>query len=76
MFEKNRLNVGTGDRDYAGYCLYGGGVDMTNSFFRDNVFVRTPNNPTRCGAYGPVTDVPSGTGSIWTNNRYEDGTSI
>lgn len=76
VFEKNRLNVGSGDRDYAGFCLYGGGSLTSNSTFRDNVFARHPLNSSRCGYHGTVTDIPSGAGSSWTNNRYEDGTPV
>jgi len=76
VFEKNRLNVGGGARDYAGYCLYGGGSLNTNSTFRDNVFVRHPQSPARCGYHGTAIDRPTGSGSIWANNTFEDGVPV
>lgn len=76
VFEQNRLNVGGGARDYAGFCLYAGGSLMSNGTFRDNVFARHPQNPSRCGYHGTVTDFPTGGGSCWSNNKFEDGTVI
>ncbi|MFP5372633.1 MAG: malectin domain-containing carbohydrate-binding protein [Actinomycetes bacterium] len=74
VVEHNRLNVGSGDRDYAGFCLYGGGTLMSNGVFRGNVFAQNPMNPSRCGYHGSVVDRPSGPGSRWEDNRMEDGT--
>jgi hypothetical protein len=75
-FKKNWLNVGGGDRDYAGYCLYAGGNQMSNGIFTDNIFALHPSNPTRCGYYGSVVNKPTGAGSFWSNNRHEDGSLI
>ncbi len=69
----------------AGFCAYGGGTsgkpfsnDPTNAtyiVFTDNVFQRGANG--KCGTYGPVTDFKSGgTGNVWTNNKYDNGTTV
>ena len=76
VMEKNWLNVGTGDRDWAGYCLYAGGATMSASTFKDNVFANHPLNPTRCGYYGTVADRASGAGTVWSGNRLESGEPV
>lgn len=76
VFEHNWLNVGSGDRDYAGFCLYSGGALTSNGVIRNNVFARNPMNPGKCGYHGNVFDRPTGPGSHWEGNRMEDGTPL
>jgi hypothetical protein len=75
------------DRNFLGanidgsYCTYGGEKSTTpyphadHVVYTGNVFQRGVNG--KCGAYGPVTgfDV-DGVGNQWTNNVWEDGTSV
>jgi hypothetical protein len=66
----------------AAFCVYGGssggkpyssqtrGVIITN-----NVFSHGANG--RCADYGPITDFsPSAPGNKWSNNRWDDGTTV
>lgn len=76
VLERNLLSVGTGERDYAGYCLYGGGDLMSNGVFRDNVFANHPAGPGNCGYYGTAIYLPAGPGSVWAGNRLADGTPV
>lgn len=67
------------------YCMYAGGTkgkpfsnDVTNATYiviKNNVWQRGSNG--KCGAFGPVTDFVSGrTGSVWLNNKWDDGTMV
>lgn len=73
------------------YCMYAGGTsgkpysgDPLNATYivvRDNVWQRfpvgLPGSTDQCGDYGPVTDFIVGkTGSVWSNNKYDDGTTV
>lgn len=69
----------------AGFCVYGGGTagkpfsgdpaNATYIVFTNNVFQRGANG--KCGTYGPVTDFIAGrTGNVWTNNKYDNGTTV
>jgi hypothetical protein len=67
------------------YCTYGGSTktkpysnDPTNAtyiVFQNNVFQGGADG--KCGQYGPITDFdPSRTGNLWSNNKFDNGTSI
>jgi hypothetical protein len=70
---------------WAGFCIYGGAtgskpfssdpLNATNIKWRNNIFQKGVSGT--CGAFGPATDYnPSGTGNEWTNNLYDDGSSV
>jgi hypothetical protein len=76
LFVANRTN---------GFCAYGGAtqgkpysndpLNATYIVFRDNVWQR--GSTRKCGAYGPITSFnASGTGNVWSNNRWDDGTLV
>ena len=75
--EHNLLGANVG----SAYCTYGG-ENSTSPYphadhvvYTNNVFERGTNG--RCADYGPVTgfDV-NGTGNVWTNNTWDDGTPV
>ncbi len=67
-----RANVG------AAYCTYGGynaNHVADHIVYTGNVFERGTNS--KCAAYGAVTSFDSGgTGNIWSNNTWDDGTAV
>ena len=63
------------------YCAYGGYSPAkaykiaTYVVFTNNVFERGGNR--KCGVYGPVTSFQtSATGNQWSNNKWDDGTTV
>ncbi len=63
------------------YCTYGGEKSTSpyphgdHITYRNNIFQRGTNG--LCAAYGPVTDFNvNGTGNVWTNNKWTDGTAV
>jgi hypothetical protein len=78
--DKNWLGGSTG----ISYCVYGG--DSTTKpypfadhvVFTNNIFQKGATG--HCGAYGPVagfgTSTSSNPGNVWTNNNYEDSTTV
>lgn len=71
---KNLLSANVG----ASYCTYGGEAPengATRIVYQDNIFQRGTNS--KCGSYGPVTGFKfSHAGNLWTNNKYNDGSTI
>lgn len=73
-----------GQNGTIGYCAYGGGTlgktytndpnNATYIVFKDNVWEKGPNGT--CGAFGPIADYVPGTGNVWSNNKFDDGTVI
>jgi len=68
-----------------GFCAYGGDTqgkpfssdpsNATNIVFKNNVFERGSNN--KCGTWGAITDFnPSRAGNVWTNNKWDDGSTV
>lgn len=63
------------------YCTYGGDKP-TSSYphgnhivYQNNIFQKGTNG--LCAGYGPVADFNfSGTGNVWINNKYDDGTTV
>ncbi len=65
----------------ASYCTYGGEKASTpyphgnHIVYQHNIFQRGTNG--LCGTYGVVTAFNyAGTGNVWTDNKFDDGTSI
>jgi hypothetical protein len=82
--ERNLFLATTG-----GTCAYGGasgddgtkpyGNQSANIVFKDNVFQRRSSvqSSNKCGYYFPITDFNSSRpGNQWTNNRWDDGTTL
>jgi hypothetical protein len=70
---------------WAGFCGYGGAtgskpfsgdpLNATNIKWRNNIFQKGASGT--CGAFGPFTDFDdTRTGNEWTNNLYDDGSSV
>jgi len=68
-----------------GFCAYGGDTqgkpfsndptNATNIVFKNNVFQKGSNG--KCGTWGAITDFnPSRTGNTWTNNKWDDGSTV
>jgi hypothetical protein len=65
-----------------GYCLHAGynpskpyGSDPTGIVITNNVFQRGANR--KCGVWGAVTSFkPSGIGNVFSNNKWDDGTTV
>jgi hypothetical protein len=65
-----------------GYCAYGGSTKgkpfstgVNNIRFTNNVFRRGDGG--KCGIWGPITSFDSDApGNVWTNNLWDDGTSV
>jgi hypothetical protein len=65
-----------------GYCSYGGSSSgkpyssgTKNIRFTNNVWQKGSGG--KCGFYGPITSFDSSRpGNVWTNNKYEDGTTV
>jgi hypothetical protein len=68
-----------------GFCAYGGdtqgkpfsgdATNATNIVFKNNVFQKGSNG--KCGEWGAITDFnPSRTGNVWTNNKWDDGSTV
>jgi len=66
-------------------CAYGGGTsgkpysndpaNATYIAFTNNIFQRGANG--KCALYGPMLDfIPGRTGNVWTNNKYDNGTTV
>ena len=83
LIERNFFGATTG-----GYCTYGGSSQgkpyssATNHItFKDNVWERGPrpgdHGEKVCGYYGSNTSFdPSRPGNLWSNNRFDDGTTV
>jgi hypothetical protein len=63
------------------YCTYAGSAsgkpfpNATNVRYLDNVFQKGTTG--KCGVFGAVTIFDSGgTGNVWTNNKYDDGSTV
>lgn len=78
--ERNLFVATTG-----GVCAYGGATpgkdfsndptNATNIVFKDNVFQHGSGG--KCGYYFPITAFDSSrSGNVWTNNRWNDGTTL
>lgn len=70
-----------------GFCAYGGGTNGkpyssdptngTNIKFTNNVFEKGTTGSKLCGTWGAITDFyPSRTGNVWTNNKWDDGSTV
>ncbi|MEV6963559.1 hypothetical protein AB0M47_00460 [Hamadaea sp. NPDC051192] len=77
VIDSNFLAAGTG----MSYCLYGGDASSkpfphaNHVIVVNNVFQRGSNR--KCGAYGPVTGFnKNGTGNQWSNNKWDDGSTV
>jgi hypothetical protein len=74
IVKDNFLGANTG----AAYCTYGGynsGQASDHIIYTGNTFERGTNH--KCAQYGPVTSFDSGgTGNVWTNNNWDDGTAV
>jgi hypothetical protein len=77
--QKNLLVAAVGNS--FGFCTYGGdkpGSGFDNGFnivYRDNIFQKGSSGT--CGFFGPVSNYnPAGVGNVWSNNLYDDGTSV
>lgn len=63
-----------------GYCIYGGSTsskpfpDASNVKITDNLFGKKFHS--KCGYYGPSTDVELTRGNTWSGNRWQDGSGI
>src|SRR4029077_16857910 len=81
------INGATIDRNLLGankdssFCTYGGEKPSSptphsfNIHYTDNIFQKGTTG--HCAAYGPVADFEiTNTGNIWTNNKYDDGTTV
>jgi hypothetical protein len=61
---------GTGGKPYSGDSR-----NATYQVYTDNIFQRGANG--KCADYGPITDFISGrTGNVWSNNKYDNGTTV
>ncbi len=63
------------------YCTYGGDKPPSpyphgnHMVYQNNIFQKGTTG--HCAAFGPVADFNfSGVGNVWTNNKYDDGTTI
>jgi hypothetical protein len=62
------------------YCAYGGHSPSkpfpipSNITFTGNVFERGTNG--KCGVYGAITSWYDAPGNVWTNNTWDDGTTL
>lgn len=63
------------------YCTYGGDSSTKpyphaqNVRYTNNIFQRGSNN--KCGSYGASSGFNiSGTGNVWTNNKWDDGANV
>lgn len=80
--EKNTVDGNYFRADSGGYCVYGGSSPdkpyssgVNNIKFTNNVWERGESR--RCGAYGPIVAFDGNApGNVWTNNVYDDGTTI
>ncbi len=65
----------------AAFCAYGGSSagkpyssGTRNIVFSNNVFARGANR--KCATYAPIGDWTNAPGNQWTNNKWEDGTTV
>ncbi len=65
----------------AAYCAYGGSSSgkpyssqTRNIVFTNNVFSRGANG--KCATYAPIGDWTYAPGNQWTNNKWDDGTTL
>jgi hypothetical protein len=65
----------------AAYCAYGGSSSgkpyssqTRNIVFTNNVFSRGANG--KCAFYAPIGDWTNAPGNQWTNNKWDDGTTL
>jgi len=70
-----------GANPHSAFCTYGGERSDgayphgNHIVYTNNVFQRGSNH--NCAAYGPVNAFnSSGTGNVWTNNKWDDGTNV
>ena len=65
----------------AAFCAYGGSSagkpyssGTRNIVFTNNVFARGANR--KCATYAPIGDWTNAPGNQWTNNKWDDGTTV
>lgn len=84
VIQNNLILAGSG-----GYCAYGGSTSgkpysgqTKNITYKDNIWQRGTDMGDGgrgyvCGWWGPITSFDSNApGAVWSNNRYDDGTTV
>ena len=85
IVQKNTIDnnlIDGGPYGSMGFCAYGGSTTgkpysagVNNIKFTNNIFMRGTNG--KCGIWGPITSFDSGApGNVWTNNLWNDGTTV
>lgn len=80
FFYGYHTNATFDEQSQPGYCLNPGYYpgkpypNVSNIIVTNNVFARAQTN--KCGAYGDTNTWQAGSGNVWSNNKYDDGTMI